>query len=247
VSVHPSTLSMSSTEVRITSKFRNNEWYQGVAGTIHEGGHAIYEQNLATSALSIDSALSTGTHELQSLFWERHIGLSKPFWKWATPIAKEFLSDDFENYSSKDIYGAVNALSQSLIRVEADELTYRLHVIMRYAIEKDVIARNMKVQDSPQRWNDDMLKLLNIQVPSDDKGCLQDVHWSALAFGYFPTYLIGVIAGAQLSHYCHQDIPDMDEQIENGNFVEIKEWLTSKAINMAGDLPRPWMYCWRTN
>lgn len=228
VSVHPFTSSMSASDVRITSRFREVEWYQGLAGTLHEGGHAIYEQNLPKgSALSIDTAFTMGAHESQSLFWERHVGLSKAFWKYATPLAQDSLPA-LQEYSSEELYGAVNALTRSLIRVESDELSYPLHVILRYNIEKDVIAGTLAVKDISERWNSDMKELLNIDVPSDDKGALQDVHWSALAFGYFPTYLIGAIAAAQLEHYCQKDIPNMDQLIEKGEFGEIKEWLTNK-------------------
>eukprot|EP00521_Asterionellopsis_glacialis_P008407 CAMPEP_0195286636 /NCGR_PEP_ID=MMETSP0707-20130614/4021_1 /TAXON_ID=33640 /ORGANISM="Asterionellopsis glacialis, Strain CCMP134" /LENGTH=582 /DNA_ID=CAMNT_0040346303 /DNA_START=17 /DNA_END=1765 /DNA_ORIENTATION=+ len=227
VSVHPFTTSFSPSDVRITSRFSEDEWYQGLAGTIHEGGHAIYEQNLKSSALTIDSALSMGTHESQSLFWERHVGLSKPFWRWATPMLQEKY-DDF-SFSAEEVYGAVNAVSRSLIRVEADELTYPLHVILRYGIERDVIEGKLAVKDIPERWNKSMKDMLDVDVPSDSKGCLQDVHWPSLAIGYFPTYLIGSATAAQLSHYCHKDIPDMDEKIEAGEFAEIKEWLTQKV------------------
>ncbi len=227
VSVHPFSSSMSSSDVRITSRFREDEWYQGLAGTIHEGGHAIYEQNLKSSAISLDSALSMGTHESQSLFWERHIGLSKPFWKFAHSYLPE-LDDKFANYSADEVYGAVNRVSNSFIRVEADELTYPLHVILRYNIEKDVIGGKQDVAELNTRWNEDMKKLLDVDVISDDKGVLQDVHWSALAFGYFPTYLIGAICAAQLFEYCSKDIPDIEEKIESGDFEPIKEWLSTK-------------------
>jgi carboxypeptidase Taq len=226
VSVHPFTTSFSPSDVRITSRFREDEWYQGLAGTVHEGGHAIYEQNLKSSALSIDTALSMGTHESQSLFWERHIGLSKPFWTWATPMLHEAF-DDFD-YSADQVYCAVNSVSQSLIRVEADELTYPLHVILRYNIERDVVEGKLDVKDIPERWNQGMKELLDIDVPSDNKGCLQDVHWSALAIGYFPTYLLGAVAAAQLDHYCRQDIPDFEAKIAKGEFSEIQQWLTQK-------------------
>jgi len=227
VSVHPFTSSMSASDVRITSRFREDEWYQGLAGTIHEGGHAIYEQNLLPSAVSIDSALSMGTHESQSLFWERHIGLSKPFWKFAHPFLGD-LDASFENYNSEEVYGAVNRVLNSFIRVEADELTYPLHVILRYNIEKDVIGGNLAVEDISQRWNDDMKSLLDVDVTSDDKGVLQDVHWSSMAFGYFPTYLIGAVAAAQLFHYCQKDIQDIESKIEKGDFQPIKDWLNIK-------------------
>jgi len=228
VSVHPFSSSMSASDVRITSRFREDEWYQGLAGTIHEGGHAIYEQNLEHSAVSLDAALSMGTHESQSLFWERHIGLSKPFWRFAHPHLPE-LDASFQNYTPEEVYGAVNRVSNSFIRVEADELTYPLHVILRYTIEKDVIGGKLAVGDISKRWNEDMKSLLDVDVTSDDKGVLQDVHWSALAFGYFPTYLIGAIAAAQLFHYCEKDIPDIDARIEAGDFQPIKDWLKDKV------------------
>lgn len=231
VSVHPFSSSISGrNDVRITSRFRDDEWYQGLAGTIHEGGHAIYEQNLLPSAVSIDTALSMGTHESQSLFWERHIGLSKPFWKFAHPYLTEYLDDaHFNKYTAEEIYGAVNRVSNSFIRVEADELTYPLHVILRYNIEKDVIGGKLNVHDIGDRWNEDMKSLLDVDVTSDNKGVLQDVHWSTLAFGYFPTYLIGAIAAAQLYHYCQQDITDIESKIENGDFQPIKDWLKVKV------------------
>ena len=228
VSVHPFSSSMSAKDVRITSRFREDEWYQGLAGTIHEGGHAIYEQNLIPSALSIDSALSMGTHESQSLFWERHIGLSKAFWRFAHPYLPE-LDASFEQYTPEEIYGAVNRVSNSFIRVEADELTYPLHVILRYNIEKDVISGSLPVKDIATRWNADMKALLDVDVTSDDLGVLQDVHWSGLAFGYFPTYLLGAIAASQLFHYCQQDIPDIEAKIESGDFQPIKDWLKDKV------------------
>ena len=228
VSVHPFTISFSSADVRITSRFREDEWYQGLAGTIHEGGHAMYEQNLGSSDLEIDTALSMGVHESQSLFWERHVGLSKPFWEYATPILQEAFPENFK-YTPQQVYGAVNAVSPSFIRVEADELTYPLHVILRYNIERNVVQGRLQVKDIPKQWNADMKNMLHVDVPSDDKGCLQDVHWSMLAIGYFPTYLLGSATAAQLSHYCHQDIPDMDDKISKGDFAEIKEWLVNKV------------------
>lgn len=226
VSVHPFTMAFSPSDVRITSRFKDSEWYQGLAALTHEAGHAIYEQNLKSSALRIDTALSMGTHESQSLFWERHIGLGKSFWKFATPL----LQKEFENfdYSPEEIYEAVNAVTPSLIRVESDELTYPLHVILRYRLETGVIEGDLDVNDIPRVWNEEMKNLLDIDVPSDAQGCLQDIHWSALAFGYFPTYLIGAATAAQLEYYCRKQFPDLDDRIERGDFQEIKAWLTDK-------------------
>jgi carboxypeptidase Taq len=235
VSVHPFSTSFSSADVRITSRFREDEWYQGLAGSIHEAGHAMYEQNLPseTLALEINEALSMGMHESQSLFWERHVGLSKEFWSWLRNRSG-LLTNKFDGYletfTAEELYGAVNAISSpSLIRVEADELTYPLHVILRYQIERDVVEGTLHVKDIPARWNQEMKSMLNVVVPNDTKGCLQDVHWSGLAIGYFPTYLLGSATAAQLAHYCQQDIPDMYQQIERGEFRNIKTWLTNKV------------------
>ena len=232
VSVHPFTMSLSASDVRITSRFSDDEWYQGLMGTIHEGGHAMYEQNLGPSELNLDSALSMGVHESQSLFWERHVGKSRAFYEFARPLLVEaFDKDDnkFE-YSAEELYAAVNAVDfNNLIRVEADELTYPLHVILRYNIERDVVAGKLDVADIPARWNADMKSLLDIDVKDDSNGCLQDIHWSFLAIGYFPTYLLGAMMAAQLEHYCKKDIPDMDDKIKAGEFEDIKKWLTKRV------------------
>jgi carboxypeptidase Taq len=232
VSVHPFTTSFGPNDVRITSRFKVSDWYQGLAGSIHEAGHAMYEQNLGDSGTGIDTYLSMGCHESQSLFWERHVSLSKPFWKWATPLLKDAFAGCSSGDGSMDptqVYGAVNAVSPGLVRVTADELTYPLHVILRYKIERDVVEGKLAVSDIPKRWNSSMKEMLDVTVPSDAEGCLQDVHWSSLAIGYFPTYLIGSATAAQLAHYCKLDIPDFDTKIEHGEFAEIKQWLTNKV------------------
>lgn len=227
VSVHPFTTSIGTTDVRITSRFQESEWYQGLAGSIHEAGHAMYEQNLGTSNTAADTYLSMGCHESQSLFWERHVSLSKPFWKWAAPLLHTALGTSTADPDT--LYGAVNAVAPGLIRVAADELTYPLHVILRYQIERDVVQGSLAVADIPATWNARMKELLDVTVPTDADGCLQDVHWSALAIGYFPTYLLGAATAAQLSHYCHLDLPDFDGMVERGEFATIKLWLTDKV------------------
>jgi carboxypeptidase Taq len=229
VSAHPFTSSSSPCDVRITSRFKETGWYQGLAASIHEGGHAIYEQALGRSALSIDQALSMGVHESQSLFWERHVGLSLPFWKWATGILKEHHPEVADAVTPEQVYEAINRVSPNLIRVESDELTYPLHVIMRYGIERDVVEGRLEVKDIPHRWNKEMKGLLQIDVPDDATGCLQDVHWSAMAIGYFPTYLLGSATAAQLAHFCKQDLPNFDELVSTGEFAPIKAWLTDKV------------------
>lgn len=229
-SVHPFTMSFGSSDVRITSRFSTEEWYQGLAATIHEGGHAMYEQNVGDSCLDIDSYLSMGAHESQSLFWERHIGMSREFCKWASSKLADALTEDGgEFYSPDEIYGAINSVSPSEIRVEADELTYPLHVILRYNIERDVVEGKLEVEDIPTRWNEMMKSMLNVDITDDAKGCLQDVHWPSLAIAYFPTYLIGSATAAQLAFYCEKDVPSFRNDIEHGDFSKIKSWLTEKV------------------
>jgi carboxypeptidase Taq len=251
VSVHPFSQALCPTDVRMTSRFQDSEWYQGLAGSIHEAGHAMYEQNMfpyhhdngtdtdhhSTSSTSVYSTivispannyLSMGCHESQSLFWERHVSLSKSFWKWASPLVGQAFGRTTMCHW-KELYQAVNTIQPGCIRVTADELTYPLHVILRYQIERDVIEGTLSISDIPTRWSIGMKQLLNVTVPTDQEGCLQDVHWSSLAIGYFPTYLIGSATAAQLAYYCQRDIPKFDEYIAGGNFVPIREWLTEKV------------------
>ena len=189
----------------------------------------MYEQNVGKSNTEVDSFLSMSTHESQSLFWERHIGLSKPFWKWATPLLKKHLTKAKEQeWTSEQVYAAVNHVSPGLIRVEADELTYPLHVILRYQLEKQMLQGELDLSDLPARWNKGMKDMLSVDVPSDTEGCLQDVHWSGLAIGYFPTYLLGAATAAQLAHYCEKEVEDYEGKIEAGDFATIKAWLTDK-------------------
>ena len=204
VSVHPFTMSLSNADVRITSRFSESEWYQGLAGSVHEAGHAIYEQNLGGSDLGLDSALSMGVHESQSLFWERHVGLSKPFYEWATPILTEAFGKDTEfEYTAEQIYSAVNGVDfdNNLIRVEADELNYPLHVILRYNIERRAVAGELDVNDIPAEWNKAMKDFFDIDVPNDTKGCLQDIHWSCLVrdLVFAPFYFCSIFYRAYLA------------------------------------------------
>ena len=226
-SLHPFSISFSPSDVRITSRYSTDEWYQGLAATMHESGHAMYEQNLGDSGLEIDSFLSMGTHESQSLFWERHVGMSKEFCEWCTPKLRDAYGEELD-CTTEELYGAMNRVSPGFIRVEADELTYPLHVILRYNIERDLIGGHLAVPDIPTRWNENMQSMLNVTVTKDSLGCLQDMHWSGLAIGYFPTYLIGSATAAQLAYYCEKDIPDMYEKISRGEFSDIKDWLTKK-------------------
>lgn len=234
VSVHPFTTSFSPSDVRITSRFSDKEWYQGLAGSIHEFGHSLYESNLRDSGLPVDTALSMGVHESQSLFWERHVGLSREFMTWLQPQLADKLGIEA---SAEDLYRAANRVSRGLIRVEADELTYPFHVILRYRLERALLQGDMSVDDLPKQWNAAMKELLLVDCPNDAQGCLQDVHWSGLAIGYFPTYLLGAIMAAQLNEFCRRDEKlvqlgndlfgsgGVEALIEHGEFEPIRRWL----------------------
>ncbi|KAG8467148.1 hypothetical protein KFE25_000464 [Diacronema lutheri] len=234
MSVHPFTTSFSPADVRITSRFSEGEWYQGLAGSVHEAGHAMYESALGTSALPVDAALSMGVHESQSLFWERHVGLSRAFWTYVGSKVRECLH---VSGTDDELYSATNRVTPSLIRVEADELTYPMHVIMRFELERALLRGEMDVDALPGAWRARMRELLQVDVPDDRRGCLQDVHWSSLAIGYFPTYLLGALMAAQLAHHMRADMPDLDAKIAAGEFGPIRAWLNER-VHRHGSVPR---------
>ena len=227
LSVHPFSTSFGPNDVRITTRFDEREWYQGLAGSIHEAGHSMYEAGLRATALPVDCAVSMGVHESQSLFWERHVGLSRPFWTWAGPQVRETLGVAADDDA---LYAAANAVqAQSLIRVEADELSYPMHVILRFEIERALLRGELAVGDVPATWNARMGDLLGVTPEIDAKGCLQDVHWSSLAIGYFPSYLLGAMMAAQLQHYCRAALPQFDELLAKGDFKPILAWLRTNV------------------
>ncbi len=226
LSVHPFSTSFGPTDVRITTRFSEHEWYQGLAGSIHEAGHSMYEAGLRPSALPVDVAVSMGVHESQSLFWERHVGLSRPFWSWAGPRVREALG---VSSSDEMLFEAANAVQRdNRIRVEADELTYPMHVVLRFGIERSLLRGDLSVEELPAVWDARMRELLGVEPRSDAEGCLQDVHWSSLAIGYFPSYLLGAMMAAQLAHFCRADV-DMDGCLERGEFGEVLGWLREKV------------------
>ncbi|KAF0852486.1 mitochondrial Zn-dependent carboxypeptidase [Andalucia godoyi] len=230
-SPHPFTTSSSPHDVRITTRYRADEWLQSITGSIHEAGHAFYEQNLKPTGLPVDEYLSMGIHESQSLFWERMVGLSNQFWKFAAPIVRDVggvpLKLDTESEFA-DLMKAINDVNPNFIRVESDELTYVMHILMRYEFEAQMLAGTMKISELPQRWNAQIKDYLGLEVTDDAVGCLQDVHWSSPFVGYFPTYLLGAMNAAQIFAAVKRDIPDVMEKVEKGEFAVIKEWLTNK-------------------
>lgn len=238
VSVHPFTTGHPQ-DVRITTRFKKEDLTEGITGTIHEAGHAMYEQgrNLGPEwkDLPVSCAMSMGIHESQSLLWERMVGLSRPFQSYLLPKIKEYFPD-FPEVTTEAMYLAQNLIREpSLIRVEADEVTYTMHVILRYEIERGLIDRSIKVADVPALWNAKMQAYLGTTPPDDAVGCLQDIHWSGAAMGYFPTYTLGAMYAAQIYECARDNIPNLENSIAKGEFTPLRLWLNEK-IHQVGSL-----------
>jgi len=215
-------------DVRLTTRYNEHAPQQAIFGIIHETGHGLYEQGVApeTYGTPLSEALSYGMHESQSRMWENYIGRSLPFWKHFYPQLLDQFGAELKGMSAEDWVLAVNHVERSLVRVEADELTYDLHIILRFEIERDLFAGDISVSDLPSVWNKKIQSYLGITPPNDGKeGVLQDVHWSSGAFGYFPSYSVGNIIAGQLWKKMNADMPRMSAKIENGEFAEILAWL----------------------
>eukprot|EP00633_Aureoumbra_lagunensis_P000518 CAMPEP_0197294046 /NCGR_PEP_ID=MMETSP0890-20130614/30847_1 /TAXON_ID=44058 ORGANISM="Aureoumbra lagunensis, Strain CCMP1510" /NCGR_SAMPLE_ID=MMETSP0890 /ASSEMBLY_ACC=CAM_ASM_000533 /LENGTH=517 /DNA_ID=CAMNT_0042769181 /DNA_START=163 /DNA_END=1716 /DNA_ORIENTATION=+ len=237
---HPFTGGAGPTDTRITTRYSTDNWLEGFSATVHEVGHALYEQGRPTfekaHKMPVSDAMTMGIHESQSLLWERMVMQSKPFWNFCTPLFHEFFPHT-KSASANDFYRAFNVVEPGLIRVNADELCYPYHIILRYNIERKLFANEISVHDIPTIWQDTMQSSLGVSVDGKSKdGALQDVHWSFGAIGYFPSYTLGAICAAQIFAAAHNDIPDLDQAIAKGDFVQLTTWLR-KHIHQRGSLP----------
>jgi carboxypeptidase Taq len=223
---HPFCTSFSRDDVRITIRFDEKDLDGALYGALHEAGHALYEQGIPQEydATPLGGASSLGFHESQSRMWENQVGRSRPFCEFALPKLQEAFPD-LRNVTADTLYRAVNRVKPSLIRVEADEVTYNLHVLLRFELERDMLTGRLKVADVPAAWNAKMQEYLGITPPTDSVGVLQDVHWSGGMLGYFPTYTLGTLLSAQLWHTMKQTLPDVDDQIRHGEFAPLLGWL----------------------
>lgn len=227
VSAHPFATGLNTGDVRITTRYLENDMRSAIFGTIHECGHAIYEQgvNSEFEGSIICGGTSMGIHESQSRFLENIVGRSTEFWTYFFDDLKRFFPEQFNDVSLDEFTRAINAVEPSFIRVEADELTYNLHIMIRYEIEKGLISGEYQVADLPQIWNQKMEDYLGVTPPTDTLGVLQDVHWSFGGLGYFPSYSLGNLYAAQILNTMKQQIPNFYELIQNGEFMPIREWL----------------------
>jgi carboxypeptidase Taq len=224
--VHPFAASPTQSDVRVTSRFDESSLI-GLFALMHECGHGLYERNVdpALARTTLDCGVSLGVHESQSRLWENLVGRSEPFWSFWLPKLREHMPQTLGDVQLADFVRAINAVSPTLIRVEADELTYSLHVILRYELELALIEGSLDPGDLPQAWAAKMRELLGIEVPDDLRGVLQDVHWSQGIIGYFPTYAIGNVLAAQLWEALRADLPGLDDDLRAGDPSALREWL----------------------
>lgn len=236
---HPFCSGFGPGDVRITTRFNKNFFPQAFFGLLHEAGHGIYGQNLPKEHFGtpMGRAVSLGIHESQSRMWENMVGRSRHAWQYFFPKAKEAFPQTLTGVSADDLYFAVNEVKPSLIRVEADEATYNLHIILRFELEHALLKGEIKIEDLPAAWNEKFEAFFAITPPDDASGCMQDIHWSAGYIGYFPTYTLGNLYAAQFFAKAQKDIPGLEIKFANGEFSPLKKWL-SEQIHRRGRLYR---------
>lgn len=226
-SVHPFTTSLGLDDVRITTRIIPDMGGSALFSTMHEGGHAMYEQGISPSLrrTPLASGASMAIHESQSRLWENLVGRSYAFWKHYYPLLRETFPSQLGNVDLDTYYKGINKVEPSLVRVESDEATYNLHIMLRMELEIEMMEGNLAVRDLPQAWNQRLKDYLGIEPKNVSEGVLQDVHWSGGMIGYFPTYALGNLISAQWWKALHTAIPNLDDQMEQGNFSELLNWL----------------------
>jgi len=230
-SEHPFTTSFAPTDVRITTRVDERHFASLLWSSIHEGGHALYEQGLPESeyGMPLGAAASLSIHESQSRLWENCVGRGKSFWKFFYPKLQQYFPQQLGGVAIADFYKGMNRVQPSLIRTEADEVTYHFHVMIRYEIEKALIGGSLDPQDVSAAWNDLYDKYLGVRPKDDKNGVLQDVHWCHGSFGYFPTYSLGSFYAAQFFEQAQKDINGLQSQIEAGEFSDLHHWLYERV------------------
>ena len=230
LSAHPFTTSFHPTDVRVTTRVFETDLPSCLFSCLHEGGHGLYDQGLEPERYGtpLGDSLSLGIHESQSRLWENSVGRSLSFWRCFYPMLQQIFPDQLRAVGLEPFHAAINRVQPSLIRVEADELTYNLHIMIRYEIERALIEDGMDVADLPVAWNEKMRTYLGIVPETDSAGVLQDVHWSLGAIGYFPTYTLGNLYAAQFYDQARMEIADLDDHIAAGRLTILTKWLNQK-------------------
>jgi carboxypeptidase Taq len=232
LTTHPFCQGVAPGDTRLTFRHAKEGFLEPLYGVMHEAGHGLYEQGLPKGekfGQPLSEAISLGIHESQSRMWENFVGRSREFWAWALAHARATFGPVMDGFDVEAMYRAANIVSPSYIRVEADEATYNLHIMLRFQLERAIIGGSLKVADIPGAWNEQFEKLLGLKVPDDRRGCLQDVHWSFGSFGYFPTYTLGNLYAAQLWETINKQIPDLPARLARGEFLTLKKWLNENV------------------
>ena len=229
VTDHPFCSGMGPNDCRITTRYDANFFPMAFFGILHESGHGIYDQGLRTESVGLPpgESVSLGIHESQSRMWENLVGRSRAFWNYLFPLAQQTFPGALGDATVDDLYFAVNAVKPSLIRVEADEATYNLHIIIRFELEQALINDDLSTSDLPDAWNEKYEQYLGIRPSTDADGVLQDIHWSGAAIGYFPTYSLGNLYASQFFSAANSQLGDLDDQFARGQFAPLREWLTA--------------------
>jgi carboxypeptidase Taq len=224
--VHPFAASIATTDIRLTTRYFDDN-LDGLFGTMHECGHGLYEHGVARELerTPLASGASLGLHESQSRMWENLVGRSLPFWRYFYPELQRTFPDALGNVSLEEWYRSVNWVAPSLIRVEADEATYNLHIILRFELEQELLADTLDLEELPEIWNARMQEYLGVEPPDHALGVLQDMHWAIGAIGYFSTYALGNVISGQLWEKASTDLPDLHDQFEQGEFGALADWL----------------------
>ncbi len=243
VTVHPFCSGIGPGDTRITTRYNSQDFGDALFSILHEAGHGLYDQGLDPDhyGTPMGSAVSLGIHESQSRLWENFVGRSRAFWEHYFPLARQIFPDALGDVSLDAFYFAINDVRPSFIRVDADEATYNLHIILRFELEQALISGDLLPADVPGAWNDAFKRLFGLTPPNDAHGCLQDIHWSGGGIGYFPTYTLGNLYAAQFFARARADLGDLEGGFRRGEFAPLKEWLATKIHRQgqryrAGDL-----------
>jgi carboxypeptidase Taq len=223
---HPFMTDMGVGDIRLTTNFRPND-LTSIFANMHEFGHGVYEWGVdpALARTPLASGVSLGLHESQSRTWENLVGRSRSFWRFFYPRLQKSFPDQLDGVDEEAFYRAVNRVHPSLIRIDADEVTYNMHIILRFELEQDLIEGRCALKDLPDAWNERMDSYLGVDVPDDARGVLQDMHWAGGALGYFPTYALGNVISVQIWERALEDLGDLDERFERGEFGDLRDWL----------------------
>jgi carboxypeptidase Taq len=236
VAAHPFCTTLGPRDIRLTTRFDRKHFNGAFFGTLHEAGHGIYEQGLPEEHFGLPpgSYCSLGIHESQSRMWENLVGRSHGFWEYFYPTVQKKFADSLGNVAQDDFVAAINQCAPSLIRVEADEATYNLHIIIRFELEKSLIENQLSVNDLPEAWNQKYEQYLGIRPAGDANGVLQDVHWSAGLIGYFPTYSLGNVFASQFFAAAEKELGDLEPPFRKGDFESLKNWLNANIHQLGG-------------